>query len=110
VRRFPQNVGDYFLRIPHIGWGKVKLVKPSPLTNSLAENSRFYFVHSYYVECTDRSSVLLESEYGIPFDSAISLDNVYGVQFHPEKSHDFGLELLRSFAQLTKTSFANEVH
>ncbi len=101
VRRFPHMVGGYTLRIPHIGWGKVKVMKTSELTSSLSSSSRFYFVHSYYVTCEDRSTVLLESEYGIKFDSSIGRDNIYGVQFHPEKSHDFGLEILRSFSELT---------
>lgn len=100
VKRFPTKVGDLTLRIPHIGWSPARQVKDSSLTHPLPKNSRFYFVHSYYVSCADRSNVLLESDYGITFDSAISSDNIFGAQFHPEKSHVFGMEFLGSFACL----------
>jgi len=100
VRRFPSSVGDLSLRIPHIGWCAVTEKKESALTASLRPNSRFYFVHSYYVSCSYRADVLLESNYGIPFDSAIRVNNIYGVQFHPEKSHSFGMDLLSAFARL----------
>jgi len=101
VRRFPAQIGDLTLRIPHIGWSAVRVKKSSALTAPLRDNSRFYFVHSYYASCADREDVLLESDYGISFDSAISRNNVFGVQFHPEKSHAFGMELLKAFACLT---------
>lgn len=88
------------LKVPHMGWNDVDVMAPSPLTSGLPEGSRFYFVHSYFVRAKNHSDVLLRSRHGCEFDSGIGRDNVFGVQFHPEKSHRFGLALLRNFANL----------
>lgn len=87
------------LKIPHMGWNTVEVVKRSHLFNEL-EQARFYFVHSYHVICNDRLDILAETYYGYNFVSAIEKDNIFGVQFHPEKSHKFGMRLLRNFVEL----------
>lgn len=89
---------DPALKVPHMGWNRVIAARPSPLTAALPEEPRFYFVHSYYVSCADRGDVLLTTPFGEPFVSAFQRGNVWGVQFHPEKSHKFGMALLRNFA------------
>ncbi len=90
---------DAALKVPHMGWNRVMPVRPSPLTEGLPHEPRFYFVHSYYVHCHDDADVLLSTPYGEVFHSAFRHGNVVGVQFHPEKSHKFGMALLRNFAE-----------
>lgn len=89
---------DAKLKVPHMGWNRVMPARPSPLTDELPEEPRFYFVHSFYVRCHDEADVLLTTSFGEPFASAFQRGNVWGVQFHPEKSHKFGMALLRNFA------------
>ena len=99
TRRFPTIPG---LKVPHMGWNLVTPHTPSALTagfDSLSE-PRFYFVHSYFIECDDPDSAILHTTYGVTYASAIQQGNVYGVQFHPEKSHRFGMKLLENFAGL----------
>lgn len=97
VCRFPNVEG---LRVPHMGWNHVSAIAPdNPLTDGLGSDSRFYFVHSYYLKPSDPSDVMLTAEYGIEFAAGVSRGNVAGVQFHPEKSHRFGKQLLLNFAQ-----------
>lgn len=88
------------LRIPHMGWNLVEEVNANPLTSELPEESRFYFVHSYYVEVQKSENRVMQTKYGSPFDSVISNKNIYGAQFHPEKSHKFGMKLLKNFVEL----------
>lgn len=88
------------LKIPHMGWNLVFRSTPSPLTEEFLSEHRFYFVHSYHVIVEDEKNSILKTEHGYPFDSAIQKDNVFGVQFHPEKSHRFGMRLLANFARL----------
>jgi len=88
------------LRIPHMGWNTVERCAASPLTDALPRESRFYFVHSYYVKCANPDDVILNSTYGVKFVAAFQHDNIFGVQFHPEKSHRFGLSLLARFCSL----------
>ena len=97
ARRFPREAG---LKVPHMGWNLVEKAAPSPLTNSLDDNSRFYFVHSYRVEVDDQKHSILKAEYGVRFDAAIQRDHIFGAQFHPEKSHRFGMAFLKAFADL----------
>jgi glutamine amidotransferase len=95
--KFPQ---DSKLKIPHMGWNYVFSKRASPLTHDLPEEPRFYFVHSYYVQCDDEQDVLTTTPYGTDFDSIVQKDNVYGAQFHPEKSHKYGMKLLANFARI----------
>ena len=88
------------LKIPHMGWNRVFVNGDNPLTKDFAEEPRFYFVHSYYVEVEDQKNSILKTNYGIEFDSGIHNDNIYGAQFHPEKSHRFGMKLLENFSKL----------
>lgn len=89
-------------KVPHMGWNVVRKHTPSPLTEGFEEFKEmlFYFVHSYFVRCLDERVSILRSTYGLTFDSAIQKDNIFGAQFHPEKSHKFGMKLLQNFARL----------
>ena len=87
------------LKIPHMGWNIVK-ASTNPLFPNNLDELRFYHVHSYYVKLKDKSLEIASTHYGIDFTSAFCKENIYGVQFHPEKSHKFGMELLRNFIQL----------
>jgi glutamine amidotransferase len=89
------------LRVPHIGWNEVDPARDSPLFHDIPAGTDFYFVHSYHVVCDHASDVLARTEYGGPIASAIGRDNVFGVQFHPEKSQKAGFRLLRNFIAIT---------
>ena len=97
TRRFPAGEG---LKVPHMGWNVVQAMEPDELTRDLPPDARFYFVHSYCVMADDPCDSLLRTTYGITFDSAVRRGNVRGAQFHPEKSHKFGMRLLANFARL----------
>lgn len=85
------------LKIPHMGWNNVTQTISHPLWHGIKQGSRFYFVHSYYVDPVDEAIVAGETEYDVVFTSAIACDNVFAVQFHPEKSAADGLQLLKNF-------------
>lgn len=87
------------LKIPHMGWNKVSHKQAHPLWQGIGEDSRFYFVHSYYVEPDDETLVAGTTEYGIEFASVIARNNVFAAQFHPEKSAHDGLQLLKNFCR-----------
>jgi imidazole glycerol-phosphate synthase subunit HisH len=87
-------------RVPHMGWNDVHVLHSNGLTENLIEPSRFYFVHSYYVRCHEKKNSFMKSHYGFDFDSGINNDNIYGVQFHPEKSHKYGKKLITNFIKL----------
>ena len=92
---------DKTLKIPHMGWNYISIMdKRNPLFYESYEDSRYYFVHSYLVRCNDKRNVVCQTEYGDVFDSVISNNNIFGCQFHPEKSHKFGLRFLTNFAEL----------
>lgn len=92
---------DPSLKVPHMGWNTMRFTQESFLEQRLDADARFYFVHSFYVICNRPSNVLGVTTYGHEFACALVNDNMTGVQFHPEKSHRFGLQLLRNFAELT---------
>lgn len=97
VKRFPA-LPD--LRIPHMGWNHVRPVQSGhPLVQGMTEQTRFYFVHSYYMEPQNQDQVLMQADYGLAFAAAVAHKNIAGVQFHPEKSHRYGKQLLTSFAK-----------
>lgn len=89
------------LKIPHMGWNTARPTATAKLFGNLPEDARFYFVHSYHVECRDNADVATWTTHGYEFVSAVQHGNIYGAQFHPEKSHKFGMQLLRNFAELT---------
>lgn len=95
--RFPKQEG---LKVPHMGWNVALPNTPSRLTAHVGDEPRYYFVHSYCVRVDDPAHSLMKTHYGIDFDSAIGHENIYGVQFHPEKSHRFGIQILKNFAEL----------
>lgn len=97
VRRIDTG-GDPRLKIPHMGWAAVEPVRPNPLIPDDDGPQRFYHVHSYRAVCDDAADEIARVTYGRPFTSAVQKDNILGVQFHPEKSHKFGMALMRRFA------------
>ncbi len=97
TRRFQFADGLGRLKIPHMGWNEAKPVSGALLFGGYAECPRFYFVHSYHVCCDDPADILATTSYGYEFVSAVRHDNILGTQFHPEKSHRFGLNLLKNF-------------
>ena len=100
VRAFRSREASVALPMPHMGWNDVLPVTPHPLFAQLTTDSRFYFLHSYFFETESDRDVLAVANYGADFACAIHHDNIYGVQFHPEKSHHFGTRLLQNFAEL----------
>lgn len=96
--QFPQPNG---LKVPHMGWNEIHVVNQSALLNNLPEEPRFYFVHSYHAKADDEKYVLARTTYGYDFDSVITNgDNIFGAQFHPEKSHKFGMKVLDNFSKM----------
>ena len=95
-RKLPAVPG---IRVPQMGWNQISPVKQSPLIDELDDTARFYFVHSFYMECERRRDVLATTKHGIEFTCAVEKGNVMGVQFHPEKSLRHGLALMKSFVQ-----------
>ena len=87
------------LKIPNMGWNEVNVKKDAPLFRGLGADAAFYFVHSYHVVCNDSEDVLATAEYGYEFVSAVQHANIYGVQFHPEKSHKYGLTVIKNFIE-----------
>lgn len=87
-------------KVPHMGWNRIRIKKASPLMKGVEELSEFYFAHSYYLKINDRSDILNETEYSISFPSAVERNNIFGVQYHPEKSHHVGVKLLKNFIEM----------
>jgi glutamine amidotransferase len=91
---------DETLRIPHMGWNVANIEQQNELTKGYDGEIRFYFVHSYYVKVKNSNHSLMQTNYGLPFDSAIVKDNIFGAQFHPEKSHKFGMQFFKNFSKI----------
>jgi len=99
IVKFKQEKLSQGLKIPHMGWTDVKLNKPSRLFTEMHDEPRFYFVHSYHPELSNTEDALVVADYGYSFVAGMEHDNIIGVQFHPEKSHKFGMKLLENFAK-----------
>lgn len=102
VKRFPDDermvaADGSRLKVPHMGWNEVRQAEAHPLWQGIADGARFYFVHSYFVVPEDPALVRATAEYGVPFTCAVGRDNIFAVQFHPEKSARDGLQLLKNF-------------
>lgn len=98
VHKFPASAS---LRVPHMGWRSVTVTQPcDPIGGAIEPDSRFYFVHSYFLKPASDANVFLQANYGLDFAAGVVKDNIYGVQFHPEKSHRYGKNLLRAFKEL----------
>lgn len=100
VKKFEKILIPDKPKIPHLGWNSIQITRDCPLFKDIDPEVGFYFVHSYYYECDDFANVICETVYGQSFHSAVNSENIYGVQFHPEKSHDNGIQFLRNFANL----------
>lgn len=98
--RFPSEFAGQPVKVPHMGWNRVRWRTDCRLATGLGERERFYFVHSYHVVCRKSEDIVGTTPYANEFVSAICRGNIYGVQFHPEKSHRYGMQLLRNFASL----------
>lgn len=97
-QKFPSIPG---YRVPHMGWNQISCVKSSPLFDSMEDSARFYFVHSYYMHCIDESLTSSRTTHGIEFTCSIEKSNIFGVQFHPEKSLRHGAKFMREFVGLS---------
>lgn len=91
---------DFTIKVPHMGWNFVYPVNSSPLAEGFTSDFRFYFVHSYYVRCNYPENIVMQTEYGHRFESIIQKNNIFGAQFHPEKSHKYGMKLLENFSKI----------
>ena len=97
--RFKFRPENAHLKIPHMGWNTLDIRRQHPLVSDLGPESRFYFVHSYHIVCADEADVVAYTDYGYPLAAVINKDNIMGAQFHPEKSHRYGMQLLKNFAE-----------
>lgn len=100
VKRFDHATVGGNAQLPHMGWNTVTPVRESHLFDNVDLVTGYYFLHSYYFACADKEDALGITDYGTPFTSAVRHGNVYGVQFHPEKSHQAGIQLLKNFAEM----------
>ena len=100
--RFKFDAEHAHLKVPHMGWNTAQVCREHPLVADWDEESRFYFVHSFHVVAKDMDAVLAKTDYGVTIHSILGRENIMGVQFHPEKSHRFGMRLLKNFAENIK--------
>ena len=100
VKKFDEATIDHHTKLPHMGWNDVKPNENHPLFRGLEQEAIFYFLHSFYFKCSNQENSISKTDYGINFSSSVQHDNIYGIQFHPEKSHSYGERLLKNFANL----------
>jgi glutamine amidotransferase len=100
ILKFDESLIQQRTKLPHMGWNDMTPVKNHPLFIGLEKEAIFYFLHSFYFKCNNPTDSIAVSDYGLSFSSAINRDNIYGIQFHPEKSHQYGEKLLHNFAKL----------
>ncbi len=100
VTSFTSHVDSSRFPTPHMGWNDVVTVLDNALFKGLVDDARFYFLHSYFFECANIEESIATADYGLSFSCAVVHQNIYGVQFHPEKSHHFGVQLLKNFAEI----------
>ena len=100
VKKFDEATINHHTKLPHMGWNDVKPNENHPLFKGLEQQAIFYFLHSFYFKCSNQENSISKTDYGINFSSSIQHDNIYGIQFHPEKSHSYGERLLKNFANL----------
>jgi glutamine amidotransferase len=100
ILKFDEKLIQHRTKLPHMGWNNVTPVGNHPLFDGLEKEAIFYFLHSFYFKCNNPSDSIAISDYGISFSSSVYKDNIYGIQFHPEKSHQYGEKLLHNFAML----------
>lgn len=93
------RVEEQNLKVPHMGWDIVEFKKDIPLLKDIVGQQRYYFVHSFHAKCDSNENVMMTCDYGYEFAAAVIKENIMGVQFHPEKSHDFGMKLLTNFVK-----------
>jgi len=100
VKNFDPSKIPYKTQLPHMGWNTIQPERGSLVLEGFNNNSRFYFLHSYYFACSNTNDIIASSEYGIKYASAVHRNNIFGVQFHPEKSHANGIQLLQNFSNI----------
>ena len=100
VKKIDSSMLKQTTRLPHMGWNDINVTKKNPLLLKLENKARFYFLHSYYFQCNNYDDNIAVANYGSEFSCAVNHNNIYGVQFHPEKSHHFGIQLLENFSLL----------
>jgi glutamine amidotransferase len=100
VIKFSFDEQNKHLKVPHMGWNTIINFKNGTLTSNFNSEPKFYFVHSFYVDCKKEDDILMTTNYGFDFVSAVHHENIYGVQFHPEKSHKYGMNILKNFMEL----------
>jgi len=100
VIKFDVSVLNSKTQLPHMGWNTIHPINSNPLLVNFSNDSQLYFLHSYYFQCNNQNDTIATTEYGIQFSSALNNKNIYGVQFHPEKSHQWGIQLLKNFSDL----------
>jgi glutamine amidotransferase len=100
VKKIDSNLLNQSTRLPHMGWNDINIIGENFLLKELPNSPKFYFLHSYYFECKMKNDIIATSTYGNSFACAVNYKNIFGVQFHPEKSHQYGIRLLENFSNL----------